>query len=133
MKTITIYFLMVFGALALQPVPGLIHLGWLYSSNTLCMDQTNGHMDWFYIRGTNSFTPSFTNCPVVFAQPWTNIVATNYDGTNFQFYTPFTVTPAGQFFFSATASNDVWGESGPSNTASTPLLPSSVQLHIFPN
>jgi hypothetical protein len=133
-RTITILLLMVLGAWGFQPtVPGQIHLGWYYSSNNLCIDQTNGHMDWFYVLGTNSMNPGLTNWPVIYGQPWTNIVTTNYDGTNFQFYIPFTVTPVGQYFFTAIASNDVWGASGFSNIASTPYLPSTVLTHIFPN
>jgi hypothetical protein len=111
---------------------GQIHLTWNYSSNTVCQDQTNGLMDWFKVRATNSIGQSASNWPVVYVQPWTNIVITNYDGTNYTFYIQFQVVPAGQMYFTSTFSN-FWGESQFSNTSSTPALPSIVIQHIFPN
>lgn len=111
---------------------GNIHLEWNYPSNTICQDLSNGNVDWFNIRATNSLGSPAANWKVVYGQPWTNIVTTNFDGTNFTFYIPMMVNPAGQMFFVATSSN-FWGESGFSNTSSTPVLPSMVVPQIFRN
>lgn len=58
------------------------------------------------------------------AKPW--ILVATVTNTN---AVPLQVNPAGAWFFYCTASN-FWGESDPSNVASTPPLPSGGNLTI---
>ena len=109
---------------------GQVHLQWYYNSNALVASATD--VPWFYIRATNSLAGQPGAWPVIYAQPWTNTAVTNFDGTNLTFAISYQVTPPGQMFFVATASN-FWGESGLSNTSATPPVASVLKTQIFKN
>jgi hypothetical protein len=135
MKTIIIIIALVV-PLALradaQTNLGSIHLAWNYPSNEIALADSQGPPTCFLIRATNSLAGSPAAWPVVVYQPWTNLTVAGFDGTNYTFNCAFQVTPPGRMFFVATASN-FWGESGFSNTSSTPALPSILKTQIFKN
>jgi hypothetical protein len=122
--------LLATGSLPAQITNGAVHLQWNYSSNAL--NEAQSYPPSFLIRGTNTLGSDPLTWPVVVNQPWTNVTVAGFDGSNYLFSTPFQVTPPGQMYFVATESN-FWGESGLSNTSSTPALPSILQTRIFKN
>jgi hypothetical protein len=110
---------------------GQIHLTWNYNSNALAQGDASGTPFSFIMRGTNQMTPQ--PWPTLNNQIWTNYPIVGYDGSNYVFYMAYQIQPEGEFYFEATASNVMWGESGFSNTSSTPSVAIPINTQIAPN
>lgn len=135
MKLITnlllISFTLVFTSLGAGPsTNGLVYLTWNYPSNDLAAADTSGYTINFIVKGANTPLQPFS---VISNMPWTNYPISGFDGTNYQFKSQYTMNQAGNFFFSASASNGFWGETINSNTSSTPPVSIQFQLKIAPN
>jgi hypothetical protein len=110
---------------------GQIHLTWNYNSNAVMQADAGGNPFSFIIYGTNQIGPQ--PWPALTNQIWTNYPIVGYDGSNYVFSMPYQIQPPGEFYFEATVSNNIWGESGFSNTSSTPSLPIPITTQIHPN
>lgn len=121
-------YLLIF-ALTISAWSQSITLSWNYSSNALAQADASGYPISFVVYGTPSLQTNFV--PIT-TSAWTNLPIVGFDGTNYQFKTAYTMSVAGSYFFTATASNSFWGESIMSNTSSTPPISVQLKLKITP-
>lgn len=107
----------------------LVYLAWNYPSNDIAQADASGYPFSFVVYGSPSLQTNFV--PIT-ALVWTNLAIVGFDGTNYTFKTPYAMNVAGNYFFTASASNGFWGESTMSNTSSTPPVSTQLKLKLTP-